>query len=221
MDKLTVALPKGRMQDEVLALFAAAGYPTGAEVGRKLFFDDDSGRLRFMLAKPGDVPTYVEYGAADLGVAGLDVLREGQYELYEPLGLGVGRCRLALAGPPSVRQRNLRLEGNVRVASKYPRLAREYFQSRGITAEVIYLTGSIELAPAVGIADLLVDLVQTGRTLVENGLAELETILASQAMLVVNPASHKLRFAEVQAVVAGLGRVVAQRALDAQERGAA
>ena len=208
MEKLTVALPKGRMQDEVLALFAAAGYPMDGEVGRKLFFDDETGRLRFMLAKPGDVPTYVEYGAADLGVAGLDVLRENDYDLYEPLGLGVGACRLSLAGPPEVLERNLRLEANVRVASKYPRQARAYFESRGITAEVIYLTGSIELAPAVGIADLLVDLVQTGRTLVENGLIELETIMTSQATLVVNPASHKLRFEAVQGVIAALSRVV-------------
>jgi len=212
MDKLTVALPKGRMQDEVLALFAAAGYPTDGEVGRKLFFDDLSGQLRFMLAKPGDVPTYVEYGAADLGVAGLDVLREGEYNLYEPLGLGVGVCRLSLAGAPEVLDRNLRLEANVRVASKYPRQARAYFESRGITAEVIYLTGSIELAPAVGIADLLVDLVQTGRTLVENGLVERETILESQAMLVVNPASHKLQFEALQSLIDALADVVQTRA---------
>ena len=212
MEMLTVALPKGRLQDEVLELFAEAGFPACCENGRKLFFDDETGRLRYMLTKPADVPTYVEYGAADLGVTGLDVLREGDYELYEPLGLGVGQCRLSLAGPPEAAARNLRLEGNVRVASKYPRQARAYFQRRGITAEVIYLTGSIELAPAVGIADLVVDLVQTGRTLVANGLVELETIMESQATLVVNRASHKLRFAPVQEVIESLSKVVTRRA---------
>lgn len=211
MEQLTVALPKGRLQDEVLELFCAAGYGIRPENSRKLIFDDDSGALRFMLAKPADVPIYVEYGAADIGVAGEDVLREESRDVYEPLGLGVGRCRLVLAGPPETRQRNLRTETNVRVASKYPVLARHYFQRQGISAEIIPLSGSIELAPAVGLADLIVDLVQTGRTLRENGLIELVTILESQATLIVNHASHKLRFSAVREVVNGLAQVVAGR----------
>lgn len=212
MDKLMVALPKGRMQDEALALFAAAGYPSAPEESsRKLLFDDLSGRLRFILAKPADVPTYVEYGAAALGVSGQDVLREGGREVYEPLGLGIGRCRLVLAGPPEMRERNLRLAPHLRVASKYPRLTREYFERRGLTAEIIPLNGSIELAPAVGLADLLVDLTQTGRTLRENGLAELETIMESEATLIVNRAWHKLQFQAIQAIVRGMAQAVAER----------
>jgi ATP phosphoribosyltransferase len=134
-------------------------------------------------------------------VVGEDVLRESGCDVYEPLGLGLSRCRLVLAGPPEARERNLRMETNLRVATKYPRLALDYFQSRGISVEIMHLNGSIELAPAVGLADLLVDLVQTGRTLRENGLVVLEEIMQSQAMLIVNRASHKLRFAEVRALV--------------------
>ena len=145
------------------------------------------------------------------------MLRESDRDLYEPLGLGFARCHLALAGPPQARQRNLRLETGLRVASKYPRLAREYCHGQGISAEIIPLSGSVELAPAVGLADLLVDLVATGRTLRENGLVELETILESQAVLVVNRASHKLRFEAIRQLVDQLAREVARR--ESQELG--
>ncbi len=211
MEPLTVALPKGRMQDEVLALFAEAGYQGESDNGRKLIFEDDEGLLRFVLAKPADVPTYVEYGAADLGVVGQDVVREGGQELYEPLHLGLGRCRLALAGPAAWRGRDLRLIPYLRVASKYPRLTLDYFQERGLSVEVIYLSGSVELAPAVGLADLLVDLVQSGRTLRENGLVELETIMASEAILVVNHAAQKLHFRQIQQVIDRLAAALERR----------
>jgi len=211
MEPITVALPKGRMQDDILDLFGAAGYPTEGIDSRKLIFDDVTGRLRFILAKPADVPTYVEYGAAALGVAGQDVLREDARGLYEPLRLGVGKCRLVLAGPADAHHRNLRIEPNLRVATKYPHMARQYLQRQGFSAELIPLTGSIELAPAVGLADLIVDLVQTGRTLRENGLVELETIMESQAMLVVNRASHKLRFEAIQEIIRKLAAGVARR----------
>ncbi|MGI6368170.1 MAG: ATP phosphoribosyltransferase [Anaerolineae bacterium] len=211
MDPITVALPKGRMQDDVLGLFCAAGYPTEAESSRSLVFADKTGTLRFLLAKPSDVPTYVEYGAAALGIAGLDTVREGGHDLYEPLSLGIGRCHLALAGPASWRERDLRREPFLRVASKYPHLAQEYFERRDLSAEIIYLTGSIELAPAVGLADLLVDLVESGRTLRENGLVELETIMESEATLIANPAAHKLRSAEIREIIGRLADVVALR----------
>ncbi|MHB1295924.1 MAG: ATP phosphoribosyltransferase [Anaerolineae bacterium] len=213
MEPLTVALPKGRLQNQVLGLFSAAGHPVEESVlaGRKLIFFDVPHTLRFVLAKPADVPTYVEYGAADLGIVGEDVLRETEPDLYEPLALGLGRCRLVLAGPPQARRRNLRLETNLRVASKYPVLAQRYFRQQGVAAEIIPLSGSVELAPSVGLADLLVDLVETGTTLVENGLVELETIMESQAMLVVNRASHKLRFADMQALIRGLAAEVERR----------
>ena len=213
MEPLTVALPKGRLQDQVLDLFRAAGYPADQDVAssRKLVFEDATGRLRFVLAKPADVPTYVEHGAADLGVVGEDVLRESNRELYEPLRLGLGRCHLALAGPSQARQRNLRLETDLRVASKYPRLARDYFQRQGIAAEIIPLSGSVELAPALGLADLVVDLVETGRTLRENDLVELETIMDSEVTLVVNRASHKLRLRAIQELIGNLAAEVARR----------
>ncbi len=211
MDPITVALPKGRMQDDILDLFGAVGYPIEEADSRKLIFEDVTGRLRFILAKPADVPTYVEYGAAALGAAGQDVLREDARGLYEPLRLGVGKCRLVLAGPVEARHRNLRLETNLRVATKYPHMTRQYLQQQGFSAELIPLSGSIELAPAVGLADLVVDLVQTGRTLRENGLVELETIMESQAMLVVNRASHKLRFEAIQEIIQKLGVEVARR----------
>jgi ATP phosphoribosyltransferase len=211
VEPLTVALPKGRMQDDVLDMFREAGYPAEADGGRSLIFPDASGRLRFLSAKPSDVPTYVEYGAAAMGVAGLDTVREGGHDLYEPLSLGIGRCRLSLAGPAGWRGRDLRREPYVRVASKYPRLAQEYFQQRDLSVEIIYLSGSIELAPVVGLSDLLVDLVQSGRTLRENGLVELETILESEAILVVNRALQKLRFHEIQTVIEGLAQVLRRR----------
>jgi ATP phosphoribosyltransferase len=212
MEPLTVALPKGRLQNQVLELFRAVGYTFGdGDYGRKLLFTDSGGMLRFILAKPADVPIYVEYGAADLGVVGEDVLREGSRKLYEPLGLGFGKCRLVLAGPPETLKRNLRLEPNLRVASKYPRLALAYFQQRGISAEIIPLSGSVELAPGVGLADVLVDLVETGSTLRANGLVEIETIMESQAILVVNQASHKLHFRHMQELINKLAAEVSRR----------
>lgn len=211
MEPLTFALPKGRLQDEVLALLGEAGYAIDADVGRRLVFEDRSGALRFIMAKPADVPTYVEYGAAALGVVGLDVLREGRWDVIEPLALGVGVCRLSLAGPASWRGRNLRLQPGLRVASKYPRLTHEFFQAQGISAEIIYLNGSVELAPAVGLADLLVDLVQSGRTLVENGLIELQTILPSEAVLIINRAAHKMQFERIEAIVDRLAAAVTRR----------
>lgn len=213
MDPLIVALPKGRLQDDALGLFAAVGYPCDPEVasGRRLVFQDRSGAFRFILAKPADVPIFVEYGATDLGIVGQDVLREGTRDLYEPLALGFGRCRLVLAGPPEARERNLRLDTGIRIASKYPRLAREFLQQRGLAAEIIPLSGSVELAPAVGLADLLIDLVDTGRTLRENGLVELATIMESQATLVVNRASHRIKYMAVRDILERLAAEVARR----------
>ncbi len=211
MEPLTVALPKGRMQDEVLEIFREAGYQAESDGGRSLIFPDLTGTLRFLLAKPSDVPTYVEYGAAALGIAGTDTVREGDHDVYEPLSLGIGRCHLALAGPASWHGRDLRLEPYLRVASKYPRLAQQYFSGRDLSAEVIYLSGSIELAPIVGLADLIVDLVESGRTLRENGLVELETILESEATLIVNRAALKLRSAEIREVIGRLSAAVQSR----------
>lgn len=215
MDTLTFALPKGRLQDEVLDILAEAGFAVEGDPGRKLVLYDSTGALRFLMAKPSDVPTYVEYGAAALGVVGRDVLREGGWDVLEPLGLDAGKCRLCLAGPAEWRDRNLRLVSGLRVASKFPNLARAYFQKQGISAEVIYLSGSIELGPIVGLADLIVDLVQSGRTLRENGLVELDTILESEAMLVVNRAAHKMSFDAIQDLIQRMSAVIERRKEDA------
>jgi ATP phosphoribosyltransferase len=147
----------------------------------------------------------VEYGAADLGIVGQDVLWESGRDVYEPLMLDFGRCRLVMAGLPAQARRNFRLATGLRVATKYPRLARAHFQEQGLSVEIIPLTGSIELAPLVGLADLVVDVVETGRTLRENGLVELEEIVACQAMVIANRAAYRLRLGEMRQVIDGLG----------------
>ena len=217
MDPLTVALPKGRLLEPAAELFRRQGWRCDLGNGsRQLLVTEcnESGTrentLRFLLVKPGDVPVYVEYGAADLGIVGQDALWESGRDLYEPLQLGFGRCRLVLAGLPSQRERNFRLATGLRVATKYPRLARAYFQQQGLSVEIIPLTGSIELAPLVSLADLVVDLVETGRTLRENGLVELEEIVASQATVVVNRVSYRLRLAELQKLLAAMGAPVVE-----------
>ena len=216
MDPWTVALPKGRLLEPAAELFRRQGWRCDLGNGsRQLLVTEGNGNvaestptggtLRFLLVKPGDVPVYVEYGAADLGIVGQDALWESGRDLYEPLQLGFGRCRLVLAGLPSQRQRNFRLATGLRVATKYPRLARAYFQQQGLSVEIIPLTGSIELAPLVSLADLVVDVVETGRTLRENGLVELEEIVASQAAVVVNRVSYRLRLAELRELLTMMG----------------
>ncbi len=208
MDPLTVALPKGRLLEPAATLFRRLGWRCELGNGSRQLLATEremaGGAIRFLLAKPADVPVYVEYGAADLGIVGQDVLWESGRDVYEPLRLAFGQCRLVLAGLPSQRGRNFRLATGLRVATKYPRLARAYFQQQGLSVEIIPLTGSIELAPLVGLADLVVDVVETGRTLRENGLVELEEIAACQAMVIVNRVAYRLRLAEIHDLVAAL-----------------
>lgn len=203
---LTIAIPKGRVLRELAPLLRRAGIDTTPIEGddRRLIRESADGTLRFLLLKPDDVPTYVEYGTAELGVSGRDTLRERAYDLYQPLDLGVGRCRLVLAGPsgrtfPSV----------PRVATKYPLLASEYFASRGIQAEIVYVQGSVELAPLVGLSDLVVDLVQSGATLRDNDLVEMETIADVSSVLIANRSLFKLRHAEIQPLLQRLRAAVA------------
>ena len=211
---LTIALPKGRMQHQALALLHRLGYvrdtglDTEGDAARRLLIPAVGGRLSYLLAKPGDVPIYVEYGVADLGIVGEDVLRESGRDVYEPLRLPFGHCHLAVAGPADRPARPLRLEPNLRIATKYPYLTRDYFHSRGISAEIIALSGSVELAPLVGLADLIVDLVETGSTLKANGLVELRTILHVQACLIANRASYRLKADAVQTFIDQLQRAV-------------
>jgi ATP phosphoribosyltransferase len=206
VEQLTVALPKGRLLADAVALFRRMGYRCEVDNGtRKLLVDEEGTEFRFLLAKAADVPVYVEYGAADLGVVGQDVLRETGRDVYEPLQLDFGHCRLVLAGVPEQRDQDI-LARCVRVATKYPRLTRDYFLQQGISPEIIHLSGSIELAPRVGLADLLVDVVQTGRTLRENGLVELRQIMVCQATIIVNRVSHRLRLKEIRRLLAALAQ---------------
>ena len=196
---LRVALPKGRLLQPCLELFQDLGCAglMGILSSRCLLWEETEQGLSFMVIRPADVPVYVEHGAADLGIVGRDVLREEQRDVYEPMSLGFGRCRLVVAGPPEIRHENLHLRHRLRVATKYPRLARQYFLKQGISAEVVSLSGSVELAPQVGLADLVVDMVDTGRTLRENNLVEIDEIMSSEASLIVNRAGHKLRLKEI------------------------
>jgi ATP phosphoribosyltransferase len=199
---LTVALPKGRVLRAVAPLLAAAGADAEALLAddRSLVREAASAGLRFLLLKPDDVPTYVEYGAADLGVCGRDVLMERPSDIYQPLDLGVGRCRMVVAGlvgKPAP-------TGVPRVATKYPRCAAEHFARRGVQAEVVYVQGSVELAPVVGLADLIVDLVETGTTLAQNGLEVREEVARISSVLVVNRASYKLRHDRVRPFIEAL-----------------
>jgi len=202
---LTVALSKGKLLSGAASLFRRAGLPFPADEGRKLVMD--TGDLRFLFVKDMDVPTYVEYGVADCGIAGRDVVMESGSDVYEPLDLAFGRCRLAVAQPKGSGL-DYRRASTVRVASKYPRVATSYFLERGVSAEVVKLAGSVELAAVLGLADCIVDVVETGRTLEENGLEVVEDVAASSARLVVNRASYHARRDEVGRFVDALRRVI-------------
>jgi len=205
---ITIALAKGRMQDDALALLARAGVCLNEDArnSRRLAIADESGKYRFVFVKPADVPVYVEHGIADCGVVGRDVLLESQADLLLPLDLAIARCRIVVAAAdPEIMTRSL---GMLRVATKYSRIAATHFGTRGIPVEIIQLSGSVELAPALGLSDLIVDLVETGRTLRENGLSVVEEIAESTGRLVVNRASYQLKSEPITALVKALGAVV-------------
>lgn len=205
MKPITIAIPKGRIAQDLSPLFAKAGIDASLidADDRRLVRTSPDGRFRFLLLKPDDVPTYVEYGVAEVGVSGRDVLLEHRYELYQPLDLGIGRCRLVVARP---------VGGGVpavpRVATKFPRAASEHFHKRGVPAQIIPVGGSVELAPLVGLADLIVDLVQSGNTLKQNQLEVHEVIAEISSVLVVNRALFKLRHGELAALIHALERAV-------------
>lgn len=199
---LTIALSKGKLLDPTLEVFRRAGYaPTTLSTdSRKLVFSCPEIGITFLIVRPTDVPTYVEYGAADVGICGKDVLMEQDSDVYEPLDLGFGACRIAVAALRGQESRN-RLSSKIRVATKYPNITERYFNQRGVPVELIKLYGSIELAPIVGLADRIVDLVETGSTLKAHGLVEVELIARSTARLVVNRASLKLKHAAVTELI--------------------
>jgi len=201
-DVLTLALPKGRLLDPALALLRDLGVEGIDGDSRRLIFTDPKRELRVLFLKPADVPAYVLYGAADLGIVGKDILLEQEPDVYELFDLGFGFCRLVVAEPRELRERDDPTKWSwVRVATKYPRLTEAYFSNRGIQVEIVRLDGSIELAPLVGLAERIVDLVQSGETLRANGLVEVAEIARSTARIIVNRASMKTEHARVTGLI--------------------
>lgn len=211
MRYLTFALAKGRLASKSLELFEQMGI-TCEEMkdkgSRKLIFTNEELGLKFFLAKASDVPTYVEYGAADIGVVGKDTILEEGRSLYEVMDLGMGRCRMCVCGPESAREL-LRHHEMIRVATKYPHIAKDYFYNRKHqTVEIIKLNGSIELAPIVGLSEVIVDIVETGSTLRENGLSVLEEICPLSARMVVNQVSMKQEGERIRRLIRDLQEIL-------------
>ncbi len=211
---LTIALPKGKLIESALELFRRAGYECAglSSESRRLVFVFPEIDTTFLIVRPSDVPTYVEYGGADAGIVGKDVLMEQESDVYEPLDLGFGACRISVAALRGEASRE-RLSSKIRVATKYPKVTERFFNQRGVPVEVIKLYGSIELAPMVGLADRIVDLVETGRTLKAHDLVEVEVIAQSTARFIVNRASLRLKHEPLMELIRRLRAAIANRAL--------
>ena len=208
---LTIALPRGRILEEALPLFKRAGFDLGAvektRAGRKLIIPIPEHDMRVLIVRDADVPAYVEHGAADLGIAGRDVLEEQGRDLYEPLDLRIGRCRLVVAEPED-RPVDEMARVHLRYATKFPELTRRHLQARGVVAEIIKLYGSIEISPLVGLADRIVDLVSSGETLRQHRLREVETIMQVSGRICVGRAAAKLRSDRIDELLARLRAAV-------------
>ncbi len=204
---LNIALPKGRLGDQVYRLFSGIGYECAAiyEDNRKLVFENPERGVRYLLVKPSDVPIYVEHGAADVGVAGKDVLLEAQPDVYELMDLKIGKCRLCVAAKNGYIENRDRA---LRVATKYPRVARDHFASVNREIEIIKLNGSIELAPILGLSDVILDVVESGKTLQENDLSVLETVHPVTARLIANRSSYMFQEEKIREMLAKLREVV-------------
>ncbi|MBT2659585.1 ATP phosphoribosyltransferase [Bacillus sp. ISL-45] len=205
-EQLTIAMPKGRIFTEAAELLRNAGFelPPEFDDSRKLIIDVEEENFRFILAKPMDVATYVEHGVADLGIAGKDVLLEEERDVYELLDLKISGCYLAVAGLPDTKMNDVA----PKIATKYPNIAAAYFREQGEQVEIIKLNGSIELAPLIGLADRIVDIVSTGRTLKENGLVEYETITSVTSRLIVNPVSYRIKDERISELIKRLDGVI-------------
>jgi len=211
-DYITFALPKGRIMQDSMALFERIGITCPEMNGdsRKLVFENRDSRYRFMAVRATDVPTYVEYGCADLGVVGKDTLLEQGKDLYEPLDLKFGYCRMVVAEPGELlRDEDPSSWSNIRVATKYPNFTERFLARRGVQVEIIKLYGSIELAPLVGLSERIVDLVSSGATLRDNGLVEVETISEITSRLIVNRASLKTKHQRITRIIQDLEAVLA------------
>lgn len=205
-DFITIALPKGKLFGLSAQLLAKVGWTAEGlnEKSRKLVITNDAARLKFIITKTADVPTYVEYGAADIGIIGKDVILESGKDVYELLDLGFGKCRLMMAVPKAKRRPRLEDYAHTRVATKFPRIAEKFFAAQGMQMEYIKLNGSIELAPIIGMSESIVDIVETGTTLRENNLEEIVTIMDATARLIANRVSYKLKFDRINALVNNL-----------------
>ena len=207
---LTIALAKGRLGDKAVKILEKSGYSCDVlkTDSRQLILTDESQKLRFILSKPVDVPTYVSYGTADIGVVGKDTVLEAGLDLYEVLDLNYGQCRLAVCGPVTEQERWQHIT-NKRIATKYPNVTRQFFsETRQESVEIIKLNGSIELAPLVGLADLIVDIVESGRTLKENNLTVFETIAEISARMVVNRVSMKMKADRITPMISAIRTVL-------------
>lgn len=204
-DTIVIAVPKGRVLDQLSGRLEQAGICTKALTAksRKLVREDTEAGLSYLLLKPDDVPTYVEYGAADLGIVGRDVLMEHDYDVFAPVDLDIGKCRMMVCGRPHEPVTG-KGERPLRVATKFPHIAERYFHAKGTPVELIFCQGSVELAPLTGLADVIVDLVETGETLRQNGLAELEKIADISSVVIANRAALKLRRTAIQPILDAL-----------------
>ena len=200
---INIALPKGRLGDSVYKCLAKIGYncPEMLEDSRKLIFENAEKGVKYILVKPSDVAVYVEHGAADIGIVGYDVLSENEPDVFELLDLNIGKCSLAVAAPKGFKDEN---RAPLRVATKYPHVAKKYYSSINREIEIIILHGSIELAPIVGLSDVIVDIVETGTTLRENGLEVCRYIESSSARLIANKSSYQFKRGDIEQIIAGL-----------------
>lgn len=198
---INIALPKGRLGEKVYSIFEAVGYgcPSILDSNRKLIFENEAARVRYFWVKPSDVAIYVERGAADIGVAGKDILLEYAPDVYELLDLDIGKCRMCVAAQKGFRDD---LDRTLRVATKFTRIAKEHYAGQSREIDIIRLNGSIELAPILGLSDVIVDIVETGNTLRENDLEVVETIVAVSARLIANKVSYKFKHSEISALCA-------------------
>lgn len=194
---INVALPKGRLGEKVYAMFEKSGYecPSIKEVNRKLIFENEEAGVRYFWVKPSDVAIYVERGAADIGVAGKDILLEYAPDVYELLDLNLGKCRMAVAAKKDFRDNT---ENTLRVATKFTNIAKDYYSKKGRDIDIIKLNGSIEIAPILGLSDVIVDIVETGKTLLENDLEPKETIVPISARLIANKSSFKFKMEQIE-----------------------
>ena len=208
---LNIALPKGRLGDQVYKMFSSIGYECAAiyEDNRKLVFESPENNVRYLLVKPSDVAIYVEHGAADVGVVGKDILLESRPDVYELLDLNIGKCRLAVAAPDDYIEDR---DNVLRVATKFVNMAREYYTSLNREVEIIHLNGSIELAPILGLSDVIVDIVESGKTLKENHLKVMNTIVPISARFIANRSSYLFKSDDITRMIAGLQEVLSRDA---------